>query len=580
VLEHTHIAIPEIPRGTGLEGFLSRRRNREWLTILALGSVALVVVIIAGLSLLAPNLLRPRNVVVVTSTPPPTATAEPTEVPPTVDRSACGLPDAPNPATPLAAYLCLEQTPSPAPWPTDLPGAPREVYTRLKNAFLAGNWAAVIQQAPAAYADTEVNANPRTHFYAAEAYRHTGNLPEALAAYNAALDLDANFAPALWGRGLAQWTLARGDQASADFGRAVTADPRFLPAYLDRANFSLLAGQPAAALADLEQALLVAPGNSLVLASLALAQVDVGQAETALDTAGEALAADPAQPLAYYARGRAHYTLADYDAANRDFDLSYVYVMNLSHPQPAVLKATVLYQVGLARQAAGETAAALSLFNQGLSANETFAPLWQARGELHLRTGDDEAALTDLTDALELSARGSAAQQAAYLGLALAYENLARYSDAVNMYRAVLRVTPDHHLALVGLGRNLMALEDYGDAIAAFNTALEAAGADTAQRAVVLLGRGTAYAAAGLTSSAVADLAEVQALTGVGDELRSTAEAQLTAIGPLATDTPTAGPSPTRTATVTVAATATRTPTPTQTPPPTRTVVPTRTATP
>ena len=84
-----------------------------WMGTLALG----MAVIYAALATFAPNLLRPRNVVVVTSTPVPSATALPTEPPATVDRSACLIPPDPNPATPLAAYLCLEQTPAPPPWP-------------------------------------------------------------------------------------------------------------------------------------------------------------------------------------------------------------------------------------------------------------------------------------------------------------------------------------------------------------------------------------------------------------------------------------------------------------------------------
>ena len=557
VLEHAPVTIPELPLGGGLEGFLSRRRNRERLTLFALGAVALVMAV-AGLSALGPRLFRPRSVVVVTSTPPPSATLEPTTPPPTADRSGCGLPDAPNPATPLAAYLCVEQTPTPVPWPTDLPGVPREVYTRLKSAFLAGNWSGVIQQAEAAFDDAEVDANPRAHFYTGEAYRQTGNFTEALRAFDAALGRDGTFAPAWWGRGMTQWALARGEQAAADLGEAMAADPRFLNAYLDRGQYYLLAGQAGSAQADLEQARLIAPHDARVLAALALALAENGDLEFALEMAEEALQLDPAQPLAYYARGRAAYLLGDYDAATVDFARSYPYLLNQPNPQPQVLRATVLYHAGLAMAAAGDEAAALSLYGQGLSQNEAFGPLYQARGELHLVQGDYDAALSDLTAALEIAARGSPAQLAAYLGLAQAYEGLAQYQDAVNMYRAALRGAPAAFEALLGLGKSLLALEEYDDAIVALDEALATAGPDDQGRAMALLARAEAYAAAGQAEAAVADLLAVRALSGAAP--RQTAAAQLTQLGPLPTGTATPGPSPTRTATPRRTPTATRTP--------------------
>ena len=575
-LEDTHVVIPDLPRGSGLESFLARRRNRQIVGGVGLGAATLVMVA-ALLAVFAPNLLRPRAVVVVTSTQPPTETLVPTEPPPTVDRSGCVIPAEPNPATPLAAYLCLSQTATPPPWPTDLAGAPHEVYTRLKSAFLAGSWASVIQQAPAAFADTTVDADPRTHFYVAEAYRQTGNLPEALAQHTAALDRDASFAPAYWGRGLTQWALANGNDAAADLGRAMEADPRFLAAYLDRASYYTLAGQPAEALADLEQAQELAPDNALVLAGLALAHVEMDEAEQALEAAEAAVRADPAQPLAYYARGRAFYALGEYVSADADLTLAFRYVMNQPSPQPAVLKATVLYHTGLAKVAVDDDKSALSLFSQGLNTHEQYAPLYLARGELHLRAEDFEAARDDLVAAVELLDRDSPARSQAYLALAETYMALALPGDAGNMYRAVLRDAPGHLVALLGLGYSQLAQEAYNPAVESFTAALEAAETD-GERAAALLGRGLAHEAAGRQAAAVADFMAVEDLAARSSGARTTAEARLTVIGPQPTDTPTRTATPTRTPTTTLTATLTRTLTPTRTASATTTATPTRTA--
>src|SRR5204863_2630572 len=99
VLEHTRALIPDLPSGAG--GLFRRSRSRELLAVGVVGAVALVVLVVAGLAVFAPELLRPRRVVVVTSTPtpsqpPPTATA--THVAAT--STGCALPAEPDPATP------------------------------------------------------------------------------------------------------------------------------------------------------------------------------------------------------------------------------------------------------------------------------------------------------------------------------------------------------------------------------------------------------------------------------------------------------------------------------------------------
>jgi tetratricopeptide (TPR) repeat protein len=221
----------------------------------------------------------------------------------------------------------------------------------------------------------------------------------------------------------------------------------------------------------------------------------------------------------------------------------------------------------LAKVAVDDEAAALSLFNQGLAAYDTFVPLLLARGELHLRGGDFEAARDDLSAAVDLTPRGSAQQVQAYLDLAETFMALELPDDAANMYRAVLRLDPTHHAALVGLGYAQIALGRYGDAGLSFTEALTAAVTD-AERAAALLGRALAREAAGQADAAVADLLAVLALTPQRP-FQATAEAHLTAIGPLPTGTATRGPSPTP------SATATRTPRPTRTP-----AAPTRTPTP
>src|SRR3989338_1731291 len=115
-LEELDVEIPELEAGGGLAGFLSRRRNREVLAIGGLGMVAVIIVVVLFITVFAPNLFRPRRVVVVTSTPTVSPTTAPTvEGQPTGTPEPCTFPYEPDPALPLSADLCLTPSPTLAP---------------------------------------------------------------------------------------------------------------------------------------------------------------------------------------------------------------------------------------------------------------------------------------------------------------------------------------------------------------------------------------------------------------------------------------------------------------------------------
>ena len=388
--------------------------------------------------------------------------------------------------------------------------------------------------------------------------------------------------------------------ALADFDHAILADPSFVASYLDRAGYYSLTGDPASALNDLQQARLAAPNNAQVLASLALAYVDNGQATQALAQVKAALAIDPGLALAYFARGRVEYAQAAYAAADKDLSQSYRYVLALDSPLPAQYKAAVLEAAALGKAADGDDSTALALLSQAIGLDATNPSLYLARGALYLRASRFQSASVDYGLAvtqLEKTAPRSSALIGALVGLGQSQLALSLAKDAVTSFQAAVKLAPDNAAANLGLGQAALGAGQTDEAIAALTATLSLS-TTASNKAQALFWRAQAYQAAGQLEAEVADLIAYRAVSNAADPLAATVVAQLTAIGPLPTGTPTvtatpsatlprtAAPSATRTPPITATASATRTPpktavaSATRTPPLTATASATRTRTP
>jgi tetratricopeptide (TPR) repeat protein len=562
LLEDVPVEVPELARGSGVSGFLSRRRNREVLAIVGIGSVALVMVVVLLLALVNPNLFRPRRVVVVVHTPTPSNTAPPTATPlPTDTPEPCAPPAEVNPATPLAAYLCLTQTPTPIPIATERTLS--EDYRSMIVAYTNGEWNEVLERAERVTRDQTLVENARVYFYIAEAQRHQGLLAEALTNYRTAIAKDATFAPAHWGKARVEFTQKKQREALADLAAAIEADPSFVLSYLDRAAYSrTVVGDYTSAIADLEQARTAAPTNAYVLAHLALSYAESNVPDRAVEAAARALELDPGQELAYYARGLAHQIQGQLELADRDLTLSSGYlvernrfaelfpVLDALELYP-VFSANVRYRYALVKAARGDDLAALSQLDQALSLYAEFPAAYLVRGQIHLRAANYESASADFARAISQFQQSAASDPRlieAYLGNGQALLALNQPDRALPNFQSTVQLDPNNFEGLLGVGQSLVLDEKAEAALPSFANALNAA-KDDGQRARVYYWRAQAFKALDSTMEEVADLALLAALTAAPGNLASTAQARLTEIGPLPTETRTsAPPTPTRTA--------------------------------
>lgn len=589
---------PILPGGqapSALAEFVSRNR----FAVIS-GTLSLIVLIVAGVFLY--NALRPKPVIVVAAsptrahtftpivgTPGLDGTADPNASPvPTSTLEPCQPPYSPNPATPLATYLCVAES-TPRPYvPTESSARPEEAYQSMRRGYQAGDWSRVInssEQAIGLYPN-----DPYPYFYLAEAYRNLGsaqNLRDAVRNYQLAISKNGSFTPAYWGRAVVRFAQGDASNALSDIEGALNADPNYIPAYRTRAAFYAANGNYTRALDDLEQARTLAPEDAEVLAQLALTYADDNRPQDALDTANQALSRDAAQALAYYARGRALYEAGQFENADRDISLARPYVEAMEALYPSLWQAQVLHYYGLAKMGIGDDETALEAFNDAIAKRSTLPLAYLARGQLYLRAQDYDKARADFNTAIgqfQQTDSDNPKLAEAYLGNGLALIELNRAEGALSNFQIALRTLPENFEANLGLGRAFLLNNQSAEALEQLTATLGLVNSDD-QQAQALYWRARTYRALGRRAEEVSDLQALAELTEAQSGLAPTAIARLTEIGPLPTETPTrtetsaVTETPTApTPTVTRAA-ATPTRTPTRTPGSDLSATPTRTPT-
>ncbi len=131
------------------------------------------------------------------------------------------------------------------------------------------------------------------HFY------QNGEYQQALAAFDAALQLDPNYALAHLGRGNALYYLRRYDEALSAYEQVIRLDrpPNVASAYHGKGNVLLQKQRYPEALAAYEQAILYAPDLAGAYYGRSLVLLRLRRYEAALDACDQALRRDPANSI-------------------------------------------------------------------------------------------------------------------------------------------------------------------------------------------------------------------------------------------------------------------------------------------
>jgi serine/threonine protein kinase/Flp pilus assembly protein TadD len=262
------------------------------------------------------------------------------------------------------------------------------------------------------------------------AYYHQGKAAEALEDTNRGIELDGNNASAFEQRGeIYRNLLKQYGKAEEDYGRAISVDATFAPAYFDRATLNFERGALAAARRDYSKVIELNPNDATAYerrGTLCLATRDF---DTAL-VDWQTLARLQPRPDAFYymtciCRGR-----GQYEAALAAIGQAMALVPN--QPRFYGARAQLWHEYGKFPQALAD----LNLVLTRLDPKD--ADAFDDRGDLYRALGRFEEAAANYRRSLELNPK----EPDSYVGLALAYEKLGKPAQVEECYQKMLAALP------------------------------------------------------------------------------------------------------------------------------------------
>jgi tetratricopeptide (TPR) repeat protein len=228
--------------------------------------------------------------------PSPTYTLTPTALGAVGVIRTVGTPD------PLSELLAVPYTPTPlhitipnSPQTTDLYRSARLSYTKEAWDDVIRTTSGIIQLEP---------NSPVAYYLMGDAYRFKGDFSDAINAYQLAISLDSEFAPAYLGLARARLGSDPNTDVRSFLDEAIRFDPDYGEAYLERANARIQQNDIPGALNDLAKADSHLPDSPLVYLALAQARLKDGDLKLALQAAEHANQLDVTNLPAYLLLGQ------------------------------------------------------------------------------------------------------------------------------------------------------------------------------------------------------------------------------------------------------------------------------------
>jgi tetratricopeptide (TPR) repeat protein len=285
----------------------------------------------------------------------------------------------------------------------------------------------------------------------------------AIADYDMALRLKADFAEALSGRAAAQLQRRNWDLALADLERALKIDSARAQDYVLRGRAYGERREWDRAIADFTRAIALGERTALTYIYRGAAYDAKYDYDRAIADYGEALRLEPSNVRAIAARGLAHFNKGNLDAAA--FDLSETLKREPTN-EVALLTRAMVYS------AKGEQARAIGDLDALLRRDAKNASAYVQRGIVLLKQAEPDRAIADLTQAAALGANTRDVLADAYHQRALARIKAEQTDAAIADFGEAIRLAPQLRPAFFERGRayakrkdTLLAINDFGEAI-------------------------------------------------------------------------------------------------------------------
>ena len=220
--------------------------------------------------------------------------------------------------------------------------------------------------------------------YYHESYRNQDAIKKAIAAYDEAIRLKPDFAPAYSNRGLIKYALGKPNEAIVDSDRAIFLKPDVALFYLNRGMVRGALDKHKEAIVDHNSAIRLEPDFAEAYANRGNAKNKLGRHKEAIDDFDKAIHLKPDFALAYSNRGRTKSFLGKYEGAITD------------HDEAIRLKphyAEAYYDRGITKSEHGKYESALEDYNEAIRLNLDHGHAYYNRGLTKQHLGKYESAL-------------------------------------------------------------------------------------------------------------------------------------------------------------------------------------------
>ncbi|GAX37793.1 CHAT domain-containing protein [Nodularia sp. NIES-3585] len=263
-------------------------------------------------------------------------------------------------------------------------------------------------------------------FYQGLQQAKTGNLVEAIASYNQAIEMNPDVFEYWFNRGLTLFHLEYFVEAIASYDEALALKPNHYKSWYNRGGTLGELGRFEEAIISFDRAIEIQPHKAEAFASKALALLKLGQISEAISSYDQALDLEPEEPENWYYRGIA---------------------LAVSEQYPE----------------------AIASYDQAIEIQPDFHEVWIDRGVVLFTLGSWSEAIASWDQAL-------ATQPDLYLAWynrGIALDNLGQREEAIASYHNAIAIKPDFHLAWYNQALALFHLERFAEAIVTYDNALQ-----------------------------------------------------------------------------------------------------------
>ncbi len=159
----------------------------------------------------------------------------------------------------------------------------------------------------------KIKVETAIHLFKGAVYHNRGQLSNAIAECDKAMETNPKYAPIYNNRGFAYIGKGQYDQAISDFNKSIELDPEFALAYNNRAYAYRAKGEYDQAIADSKKAIELNPKLVLAYNNRGLAYLDKEQYDQAIADCNKAMEVNPRDGAAYNIRAVAYFFKREFD---------------------------------------------------------------------------------------------------------------------------------------------------------------------------------------------------------------------------------------------------------------------------